>query len=62
MNIDFDPDNPVIVLLDNLEKDMHLQGDSRCTIIKEALDYLHSHKIINLDYQPNMLSMAQSDF
>ena len=62
MNIDFDPDNPVIALLDNLEKEMHLQGDNRCNIIKEALDYLHAHKIINLDYQPNMLSMLQSDF
>lgn len=62
MNIDFDPDHPVIVLLANLENNMHLQGDMRHAIIKDALDYLHSHKIINLDYQPKMLSMVQSDF
>lgn len=62
MNIDFDPDATVMQLLVNLEKDMHLQGDNRHTIIKEVLDYLHEHKIINLDYQPKMLSMAQSNF
>ena len=62
MNTDFDPDNQAIVLLANLENNMHPQGDMRYAIIKDALDYLHSHKIINLDYQPNMLSMAQSDF
>ena len=62
MNTGFDPDNPVIVLLANLENNMHLQGDRRHAIIKDALDYLHSHEIINLDYQPTMLSMAQSDF
>lgn len=57
-----DPDNPLFVLLANLENTMHLQGDTRHNILKEVLDYLHSHKIINIDYQPNMLSMAQSDF
>lgn len=58
----FEPDNHVIQLLANLEKELHSQGDGRYVVIKDALDYLHDHKIINLDYQPNMLSMAQSDF
>lgn len=62
MNTDFDPDAPAIQFLAGLEKELFLQGDNRHTIIREALDYLHDHKIINLDYQPNMLSMAQSDF
>ena len=62
MNTDFDPDATVIQLLANLENELYLLGDNRHTIIKEALDYLHKHKIINLDYQPKMLSMAQSDF
>ena len=58
----FEPDNHVIQLLANLEKELHLQGDVRHAVIKDALDYLHDHKIINLDYQPNMLAMAQSEF
>ena len=60
--IGFEPDNHVIQLLASLEKELHLQGDVRYVVIKDALDYLHDHKIINLDYQPTMLSMAQSDF
>lgn len=62
MTTDFDPDATVMYLLAKLENELHLQGDNRHTIIKDALDYLHDNKIINLDYQPNTLAMLQSDF
>ena len=48
----FDPESEEIKKLIELERLMYNQGDKRCEIIAQCLDYLYTHGIIETRYQP----------